>query len=183
MVAINTPLNANSITNPLTGEVVTPRERAHAATTLACTCAAAAVERAEAVTARAHAPLKKAQEYLQRARNHWRRAVSFGASPAQVQAIVEAGKAAAEAVAKAEALVAQSTAEAATRKLKQARAVQLKGMNVIEAVRHVAEALIVSGHTTHRTEGVHKIAALVDPPTATPDLILNAWMTLDPGAY
>ena len=183
MVAINTSLSANSITNPLTGEVVTPRERAHAATTLAVTCAAAAVERAQAVTARAHAPLKKAQEYLQRARNHWRRAVAFGATPAQVQAIVEGGRAAAEAVAKAEALVVQSTAEAALKRLKQARALALKGMNTREAARLVAEALVKSGHVADVGAGIAVLLVEVPRETATPDLILNAWMTLDPGAY
>lgn len=183
MVAINTSLNANSITNPLTGEVVTPRERAHAATTLACTCAAAAVERAEAVTARAHAPLKKAQEYLVRARNHWRRAVLFGASPAQVEAIVEGGKAAAAAVAKAEALVKQSTADAATRKLTRARALALKGLNTREAARHVAEALVTSGHAANVGAGIALLLAEVPRETASPDLLLTAWLKLDPGAY
>lgn len=172
-----------TITNPLTGEVITEAERARAAIGLACFYAAGAVERAEAVTPRAHAPLAKAREYLDRARRHYLRARHFGAPADALASAAEAGKEAAAAVAAAEDLVKQATAEAALKRLKVARALRLKGLNTVEAVRLVAGELVAGGYAPDHASAVALIAAEVHPPTATPDLILGAWMRLDAGAY
>jgi hypothetical protein len=168
-----------AIINPQTQEIITAAERAAANIKLGCDAAFDAMTQAGSVTASRKAPLAKAVEYLGRCRNHYARAKAMGASPEQLSALASFGKRAAEAVAIAEAR-ANSTEAPATKALRFARAKQLTGMNVREAARHVANALVTAGLAADAAAGIAALAAKIDPRAATVDNILVAWMALQP---
>lgn len=168
-----------SITNPLTLETITATERAAAAVSLGIGAAHDAVARAAHVTPSASGELAKAKEYLARCRNHYARARAFGASAEQLAGLAAAGKAAAEAIAKAEARAA-STDTAEARRDRRARAMKMKGLNVREAVRLVAEDLVAAGLAVDVAAGVRSLAGVCDPRSATVEVILQAWLELRP---
>jgi len=147
---------------------------------------ARALTEARAIKASADA-LAKVQEHLAAARRHYCTAKARGASAdvlAQLAAdgVVVAAevKAAAERVAERAAVKAAE----AVKKVRRARAMQLKGLYTGEAARFVAHAMAAKGLAVDAPAAMGMIAAetqkVVTLGNTSPDHILNAWMVLDP---
>lgn len=139
-------------------------------------------------------PVEKAEEKLAAARNHYKTAKARGASADRLAqlaadgfAVVDAIKAAqvrvAEGVAVRQAKAAAKAAEV-LKKVRRARAMELKGLFTGEAARYVAHALAVRGLAVDAPAAMHMIAAETLKTVALldtkPDHIFEAWMVLDP---
>lgn len=148
-------------------------DRAAANIGLAMMCLADARRLAAEVTATKTKPAQDAADYLSRARNHYARAVECGATRSDLAEVVQMG-----AAVKAEVEVA--TARAAAKARKHQRALSMKGMNVREAARFVAERLVEAGLAADVGEGVEILKGEVEPRTATVDALFTAWLALVP---
>lgn len=156
-----------------TQHTLSAADRIHAAINCALYNLNCAEEVAEKITATATATAPKVEEHISRARNHYKRAQEFGATKADLAPIcslwdaikpsVEAGR-----------------THAAAKAKKIQRALAMKGMNVREAVRLVAEEMVKAGVATDLVAAVEVLKVEVDPRTATTDLLLAAWLKLVP---
>jgi len=171
---------------PAASKPFTRADGIRSAVTLCALHLAYAATSAAEVTATKHFPLKRAEEKLAAARRFYALAKARGASPEQLAPLAADGAVVGAAVKAAAELVKQSVAAVALKKLRSARALGMKGMNMREAGRHVAEALHARGFFTDLPSAMAGLAAEVrkeiDLANAAPDHILNTWMRLDPGA-
>lgn len=159
---------------------------AASAVTLCAWYLARALTEARAIKASA-TDLAKAQEHLDRARNHYRTAKARGASAdALAQLAADGAVVAAEVKAAAGRVAARAEkiAADAAKKVRLARAMELKGLYTGEAARHVARALAAKGLAADAPAAMHMIAAETQKVVAlgdtSPDHILAAWLILDP---
>ena len=167
-----------ALRNPLNNEIITAAERASANIKLGCDAAFDACTKAGEVTPARKHPLIKAKEYLARARGHWARAKQMGASPEQLAALEGFGRAAAKAVAEAE---ARAALPAPNRAEKIRRAWLLKGKNSFEAAVIAADAMVGAGLVADRVAGMHRIVEVSGHlAMATTDAVLAAWLQVQP---
>lgn len=177
---------ARNYGQPIYGQPFTAADGIRSAITLTALHLAQASLSAGEVTDRKHAPLKRAEEKLAAARRFYALAKARGASPEQLAPLAADGATVGASVKAAAEVVRVSVAAVALKKLRIARAYELKGMFTREAARHVAEALLARGMFTDLPAAMLGLAAEVQKEVAIadakPEHILAVWMRLDPGA-
>lgn len=171
---------------PAASKPFTQADGIRSAVTLCSLYLAQASLSAGEVTTKRHAPLKRAEEKLAAARRFYGLAKARGASPEQLAPLAADGATVGASVKAAAELVRVSVAAVALKKLRQSRALGMKGMNTREAARHVAEALLARGMFTDLPSAMvglaDEVRKEIDLPNAAPEHVLSVWMRLDPGA-